>query len=186
MVKGFIILMKKIPLLGGLFDCSITDHLLTFKEFITTIFFAFLPIIVALVVDYYTNPNTVLSISLYNIFQNGELFLYATSILAPVFYTVMNDKNQLSFPSRLIFIIIFCAIMILAAIVFALQRADVTLVGHNIYGHSIYTIAISLILLYLVTVYNNKLIRLNPAGEMLNQENDFMKSVSGHRGGYEK
>jgi len=59
------------------------------------------------------------------IIQNGELFIYSASTLAPVIYIVTRDRDNVrSFPSKQSFIglVVFCTL--LASIIFTLERIE--------------------------------------------------------------
>lgn len=173
---------KKLPLIGGLADCTIIDHFNAIKELLLTIFFSTLPILIALLVDHYTKDHGIIQ-SLNGSIGNGELFLYSTSLLAPVFYTVMNERGEIkTYPGKSSAIWVYIIIMGISATIFALQRANVVLHTEQLYGDSIKMFCVSVILLYLVIVINNNRVAGNPSKEMQKQEDEFKDKYKKHRG----
>ena len=177
-------LMKKIPLIGGLFHYSINDHWHGIKELFLTLAFALSPLTLAIFVDYIMKGNNFkLGYSLWNNLQNGELLLYATAILAPIFYTYLDDKgNRTQFPGKFSNLFIYVSIFLAAASIFSLQRAKIILNIENTFSVSIIIFILSLFLLYLVIIYNHSLIPPDAPREFIDQETDFSNSFSKHRG----
>jgi len=174
---------RKTPLVGGLFDCTVKDHIYAFSELLLTLFFSFSPIIAAVVVDHYSKVDVSIYKSFFSNISTGELFLYSTSILAPIFYSVLDERGEKrKFPNKRSALFIYGGLMFVSAIVFALKRANVALDNVDVLRDSTYFFLASICLLYLVIVYNNSRTRKNPAERMQDEENDFTKRYSNHRG----
>ena len=174
---------RKFPLIGGLIDCKSQDYYKAFGELILTLLFSTLPIFIALIVDHY-KLNLFFLESFKNNLSNGELFLYSTSILAPIFYTVLDDSGaKRTFPEKMPALIVYGGLMLISALVYALQKAGVALNSASLFQDSTIIFIISTFLLYLVIVLNNNRISMNPQQEMQEQENDFVNEYKKHRGG---
>ena len=90
-------LLKEIPILGDLADTTLEDHIYSLKELIVTLFMSTLPIwggafIIILTSKTSDELNYFNSIEL--LVSNGELYLYATSLLAPVIYIALKEREE--------------------------------------------------------------------------------------------
>jgi Ni,Fe-hydrogenase I cytochrome b subunit len=174
-------LIGRLPIIGGLTNCTIENHKYALGEFFSTLFFSFSPILVAYLVAYLNNHETELWACIGSNLHNGELFLYITSLLAPVFFIVMkkrSDKNV--FPSKAWHIWLYGAIVSIAAIIFALKRINFNFDPLSIIALQNLIFSISLILFYLALVYNNSLLP-NPSEMMRNEEEEFSIELHEHR-----
>lgn len=168
-------LVRKIPLVSGLPDCTIADHRDAAIEFFLTLVWSTLPIWLGTLVVYVLKnaPANTWSGALYSNIGSGELFLYSTSALAPVFYMALHDKPGVGeFPSKKIHIAIVSVIMVICGAFFALLRANIELREQLLFHFSTYMYPAALILLYLATVYHHAR-HGNPAAEMRSQEERF-------------
>jgi len=174
---------KKVPLFGGLVNCTFTNHKYAIGELLSTLLFSFLPILIAYIVSYLGDHSTKFWPSINTNLQNGELFIYVTSLLAPVFFIVMKKRmSEEVFPSKVTHILVYWGIVGIAALVFALKRVGFTfdIISISILQKLVFYTA--MVLFYLVLVYNNSLLP-NPSSAMQAEEEDFAKSVHKHRGG---
>jgi cytochrome bd-type quinol oxidase subunit 2 len=177
-------LISKLPLLGGLPKCSIEDHKNAFIELFFTLLFSFSPILITILGDYYFwDDKTSFSVldSIVKNIKNGELFLYVSSLMAPIFYTILRDrKSQERFPSGLSNMFFYFLIVLISALSFAYQRAG-NVNQASLFLTSKYVFCFSVLLYYLILVYNNYMIP-NPAEEMRDSEQEFSDQVAKHRG----
>lgn len=179
--SAFLIVFNKIPLIGNITYCTFQDHLFAFWEYLSTCLFSFLPLIIAFFADYLIDNSTTFSSSIISNVQNGELLIYTTSILSPVFYIIMRKrKGDNSFPNSAAYILLYVGIVVIASIVFALQRAQVILDPLSISFIQKICFIIGFFLFYFVLLYNNSLKR-NPSETFREEADDFTDSFSQHR-----
>lgn len=114
--------------------------------------------------------------------NGGELFLYTTSILAPIFYMVLRKGDiKKGFPNRLSHIIIIFIITIISAYFFGLKRSGSEIDTNLISNISRIAFFLSAILLYTAILYNNN--RLSTSAEDVKaKERDFNIRYKKHRG----
>jgi len=172
---------SRIPLFCSLINCTFDNHKNALGEFTSTLIFSFLPLLIAYLVSYFKNHDTQFWSSIVLNVRNGELFLYVTSLLAPVFYIVMRKRAERTvFPNKAIHILLYFAIVFIAAIVFALKRAGFTFDVISLSSMQYLIFILALILFYLVIVYNNSLLP-NPAATIRDEEDEFTDSLTEHR-----
>jgi len=79
---------RGIPLLGGLVDCSWQDHWESLRQTAVIVLLSTTPIWLGAVIVYSFGVNLEFASfkdALQNTAGNGELFMYSTALLAPVF-----------------------------------------------------------------------------------------------------
>ncbi len=173
---------SKIPLLGGLVHCTLRDHLAAVAEFLTTLFFSFLPLLIAYLVEWSNNHEASFTASINKNLYNGELLLYVSSLLSPIFYLVLKNRGDADrFPSKMSHLLLYFSLILLASYVFGQRRSGFIFDPISISMISKYVFYISLPLFYLVLVYNNNLLP-NPAREMRDEEEEYTNQVRKHRG----
>ena len=112
--------MGSFPLIGGLLYCEWSDHWHAIKEFFTTVFWAFMPIWLGAFVAYVMDMSGKISYlsQLHKALINGEPYIYASSLLAPVFYMALDENKSIrSFYSKLAHMIFVGLIIVLDFIV---------------------------------------------------------------------
>jgi len=175
--------LSKLPLLSGLEKCTVEDHSSAVKEIFFTLIFSFSPIYIVIIGDYlFRNDNSAFDfwLSLKKTILNGELFLYITSLIAPIFYTVLRERESgEKFPSKLSNMFVYIGIVFVAAISFAFQRSG-SVDQEAFFNLSKILFFIAVPLYYLVLVYNNNLLP-DPAARMRKNEDDFQDKLSKHR-----
>ncbi len=93
---------------------------------------------------------------LINSIQNGELMIYCTALLAPVFYITISDKHPIRFfPNKLSSVITAIAILMVTAAVYAHQRSGSLYKQELIFNLSVFLFFTSLLILFVTKVYNN-------------------------------
>lgn len=174
--------LMRVPLLGNLVSCSKESHVSSLQEVGTNLFWSVMPIWLSsfvILISKTSSDKSAYSLLIANI-GNGELFLYASSILAPVFYMVLKErKDKKQYPSRLSQMQFVWIIMLLSAVVFVFQRINYPLDLSYVFWISILFFASSVILLYIATVYNNNL--LNPPEIMSANQNEFVDRFNHRR-----
>ena len=106
-----------LPMVGGLGKCEWIDGFNALCELSSILFFSFIPLLIAFVIAYLKSHNTSFWSCFNDNVQNGELFLYVTSLLAPVFYIVMKKRNDEDvFPSKAGHVLVYFSIIIIACL----------------------------------------------------------------------
>lgn len=142
-------------LYGQLRKCRFAHWWQAFTEVFMTLFFTLLPLWVPLIAYPMTGnstsgPNTIL----WDQVKNGELYIIASALLAPLYYFTFSHykrggEGARPFPSQQVLILVFIAILIVAVI--AIVASKVTNAGSEIPRHMV---AGSLyILLFCVLIY---------------------------------
>lgn len=175
--------LSSLPLIGPLVSCSKSDHKDAVVELIINLVFSTMPLwlgaFVVLIMD--NSINDLLDALNSNI-NTGELFLYSSALLAPVFYMSLYDKpGAYAFPSKLSHIVVVVLLILLSAVVFGLQRANISLNAATVFTMSKWFYLIAIVILYLALVYHNARLP-SPSDAMKNSEEDFMERLKRHRG----
>ncbi|WP_155984761.1 hypothetical protein [Thioalkalivibrio sp. ALE31] len=130
------------------------------------------------------NQTSNIASAFFSNIQGGELFLYCTSALAPVFYMALYERPGVGgFPNRSGHIAVVVILMIVCGAVFSLIKGDVDLHQEGIIYLSLWLYPISVLLLYLATVYHSARHPKNPAEKMRSQEEDFLKHFNDRHSG---
>lgn len=174
--------LRKIPLIAGLADCEARDHKEALHELFFTLLGASLPVLIGAWVIVLTAQEALFFQSMLDNIHNGELFLYCTSLVAPIIYmATTNKQGDLEFPTKRSHIAIVFILMIFSSITFGLQRAGIILSNKEfMFKTSVIFFAVSVLLLYLAITYKNKMIPKGP-DDMKQQERDFAREYGSHR-----
>jgi hypothetical protein len=170
------------PLVGGLMYCQWSDHWDALKEFSTTLFWAFMPIWLGAFVLYIMDVTgkTSYAMSLHEALFNGELYIYASSLLAPIFYMALEEQTSIrSFYSKLAHMIFVGAIIVLSAALFSISRLGVAYNKALAFKVSYWLLIVAVSIYYIAIVYNNN--RRNPAAQMRHDEDEYAEDYSKHR-----
>ncbi|MFC1610306.1 hypothetical protein ACFL6C_05060 [Myxococcota bacterium] len=171
--------VRRLPVVGGLADCGAGEHGEAFKENPTTLIFSLSPLWVGAVVFFLAPANPPVDI-LAKLTGHGELFLYATSVLAPLFFiTLTRTAGDRGHSNRLSHVVLAILIFIVASLAFGLERAGVSLNQHVNAKASYLAFGLSVLLVYLATVYRNR--RLVTAAALRTGEADFTSRYAAHR-----
>jgi hypothetical protein len=112
---------------------------------------------------------------------DGELFMCATSLLAPIFWMALEDPpGARTFPSRLSHMLIIVLVVALASVFFALGIANNHLKEPFTFHFSVAIFSISVALLYLSTAYHSSRLPNAPA-VFREDEADFSAKYRRHR-----
>ena len=94
--------------------------------------------------------------------SKGELFLYSTALLAPLFYIMLKEyKDRRHFPSSMSFAVVAISILLLCSGLFAIRHASETvsppfgLDSDFVFYVSVVVYGTSVLLVYLAHVYRN-------------------------------
>ncbi len=179
----FINIVRRLPIISGLPDCRPKDYCAAAKEVVSNIFLstmpiwggAFIIIILGEASDYWT--------AIVSNVDNGELFLYASSFLAPIVYMATVDPpGAQQFPSRHAHVLVLIGIMVLSALAFGVQKT----------GHKLDPIAglkascilffAATFLLCIASIYQHKRLPRLTEEDVHSNENDFREKYRKHRG----
>jgi hypothetical protein len=153
--------MREIPVFGGLVDCDGHDHWESIGETTVLFILSSMPIWLGALIVYATSNKVGLvgwKLALFSTVANGELFMYSTAFLAPVFWIALKDRPSARvFPGKVSHIVLMVIISVIAAVFFGLHIAGSRLNERFALGLSIVMFFISLILLYLGILYHQSL-----------------------------
>jgi hypothetical protein len=175
---------REFPVLGGLVDCDGRDHWESLGQ--TTVLFVLssMPIWLGTLIVYATGEVTGRAgakLALFSTISRGELFMYSTAFLAPIFWIALADKPNLRvFPGKVSHIVLMVIISVIAAVFFGLQTAGNRLNHRFTMGLSELMFATSLILLYLGILYHEHRIK-DSSTVMKEGEETFAANYSEHR-----
>lgn len=177
--------LKRIPILCGLIGCTRENHIETSKEVFSNTVIGFMPVWLGGWILYVTDtkslPEPSFITSMLSTVRQGELYMYCTAILAPVFYLALKQERRMKrFPgahSHILFVVI---ILVICAVAFGLLRAGVGLNQGFIFKFSVYLFCFSFVLSYLASVYD-KSRGPSAADEAKKEEDDFAGKFDEHR-----
>lgn len=170
--------LKEIPLFGGCFEADKSDYWEALQELSGNLLWATTPIWLGMFVLFLTGEG-----ENGNVFKatlgNGELFIYATTLLSSTFWTLLH-KPKGAKDIKNIFSLFNCVVlvMLLASVAFVIQRAGPT-VKFNAFRSSIVLFIISIVILYLVLVFHKS--RLDPTAKRREIEKNQSQSYAEHR-----
>jgi hypothetical protein len=178
--------LRKFPLFGGLIDCGLKDHWDATSQISITLIVSATPIWLATLLLYATTDNpgySALRSSFLSTIANGELFMYCTALLGPMFWIALDDPPGAgAFPSKKSHMVLIAIINVIAAAFFAAGVSGKHLNPMVILRLSTCMFYISLVLLYVGTVYHIN--RMQDGADIFRkQEESFSRRVSQHRKG---
>lgn len=177
--------LVKWPIIGGLAYCRWKDFGKTLEEIIPKFFFAVLPIIFsALFLRYASKPNLDFPQAITQNFQNGELYLFCTSMLASIFYIALRDRgsDKPGFPNQITHLLFVVGTIALSSFIFGLERSGISLDSELTIDLSYWFLGATLVMVLLATTINNGLNSSNPIKFQKAQTNDFLDKFNQHRG----
>ncbi len=176
-------LFRKIPLVGPLVDCTLQNHIDTTGQTFIVLLLSTAPLWLGGLVSYATAAAGSVSLcgALLGTIMHGELFMYGTALLAPIFWVALVDPpGARVFPSKVAHMLLIALIEIIASVFFGLVVAGNRLNGAFVSTLSVTVFCASLVLLYLGTLYHAS--RLPDPRELFKQdENDFSRAYGEHR-----
>jgi hypothetical protein len=174
--------LRRVPLLGPLADCHWSDHAETLKQVVITLLFGTAPFWLGALLfkALSTNQDLTLSSAFWSTVWDGELFMCATSLLAPIFWIALDDpKGVAKFPSRSIMMVVVALITFVASVFFAVELSRTHLQQPYTFHVSVYTFCAAVAVLYLSTVYHTS--RLNVPEAFREGEASFKDAYRRHR-----
>lgn len=183
MLKRFQATARNIPLLGGLADCSWDDHWESIRQTFVVLLMSTAPIWLAAIIVYGKGQDLsypALRAAFVSTIADGELFMFSTALLAPVFWMALCDPpGARVFPSKMAHMVLIVIIDSIAAVFFGLLTAHSDVNQMFVFRLSCWMFGASVILLYLGTVYHTS--RLDVPGEFKRQEDSFSADYDRHR-----
>lgn len=176
-------LLRKTPILGPLVDCRLKDHGETLRQIPVTLLLSTAPFWLGALVLYVTRASTTLTLrnAFWSTIWDGELFMCATSLLAPILVFTTDDPNGArKFPSRLSHLVLLFLIIALASVFYGLGLANNHLKEPFTFHLSVWVFWLAAGLLYLSTLYHVNRLPDAPAAFREDEEN-FTKSYRRHR-----
>lgn len=175
-------MVERLPLVGDLVNCRGKDFWEALVEVFSKQIFSLSPIWIwafYMSLSEQGKDKTILGI-IKDTVSHGELFLFCTSLLAPIFYMALSEhKGSKDFKRRLAIIILTVIILILTTIFYISNRKGEPFNTQNIFPYSVTFYALSALLLYIATVYNNS--SRSAAEEFQKVENEFAEQYNNHR-----
>jgi hypothetical protein len=155
---------RNIPLLGGLVDARWRDHREAIKEIGINIFVSTAPIwLGVLFLELFRKYELPLGQAIRKNVETGELFLYATSILAPLYYFIFKEGDGIQrFPNAGSFILSSLIVVLVGVAGFTFTRLGPVLGislswdEATVFTFSLKLYLISIIIVYLAHVYRNR------------------------------
>lgn len=173
------------PIVGGLAYCRWKDLVKTLEEIIPKFLIAVLPIIFsALFLRYASNPHVTFPNAITKNLENGELYLFCTSMLASIFYIALRDRgnDKPGFPNQITHLLFVVGTIALSSFIFGLQRAGISIDSELTIDISYWFLGATLIMVILATTINNGLNSPNPIKFQKAQTEDFFDKFKQHRG----
>lgn len=118
--------------------------------------------------------------------SNGELFMYTTAALAPVFYKAVatvgeETDTQKPFPGRWSHLVTVLLITIICSAIFGKVRGEQVGDSDIVVNLSLGLYLFSVLLLYAATVYHEDRLRVDVGREHREQAEGFLKGYGEHR-----
>lgn len=180
LLRWFLHIFEKLPLIGGLVNCSGRDFWEALEELFSKLLVSLSPILVWIFYVYLSGQETSFLNIVISTVRHGELFLYCTSLLAPIFYMALHERRgSRTFPNKLSHMLLVLLIISCSVLFFFLYRKGEPLDPRNVFNMSMVFYLVSVMLIYIATVYKNS--TLSPPDEFQRQENDFSKQYNNHR-----
>jgi hypothetical protein len=160
-------ILREVPIFGGLIDCDGRDHWESLGQSTVLFVLSVMPIWLGTLIVYATGPATGsvgFKLAFVSTISRGELFMYSTAFLAPIFWIALTDRpNMRVFPGKVSHIVLMVIISVIAAVFFGLLTAGDKLNQDFTFALSVVMFFTSLILLYLGILYHESRIEDAPA-----------------------
>lgn len=176
---------SRVPLIGGLAHTTVRNHFDASTELLVTLLASLAPIWLGAFVIVLTtkDPTVPYNAAVLDLLQNGELYLYAAAIAAPVFYIALREREGTrSFPGSIWHIILIVFFIYLPSfMMFALKRGHIWVNNYQVFNISVSMFILSILVLYLALVYNHSL-TTDPSKKIREGEDDYLDELRKHRG----
>lgn len=177
-------IVAPIWVVGGLSICRWRDFFAALEEIVLKIALAAGPIYITIfILMFSAKPSYAFTPALLKNFENGELYLFCSSMLASIFYFSWKDRRgKPRYPNYQSHILIVGGMMAFSALIFAFNRAGVWLSPEVVISGSYFFFFVAFILVVLATTINNAL-NSNPAELASGATDAFAANYSAHRRG---
>lgn len=174
-----------LPLFGGLVDCSLRDHWESIGQVTVVTVLSTVPIWLATLILFGESSHlnhAALVAALCSTIAHGELFMYSTALLAPLFWIALVDPRGAGheFPSRVSHMLLIAIIDLIAGGFFGQLVSGSKANEAFIFQLSVGIFMVSLVLLYLGTVYHVHQVP-DVRAEFRKQEDEFSSAYGEHR-----
>lgn len=183
-LKDFLDKAAEVPIFGNLLECDGHDHWESLGQ--TTVLFVLstMPIWLGTLIVYATGEKAGslgFRLAFYSTISRGELFMYATAFLAPIFWIALTDRpGARAFPGKVSHIVLMVIVSVIAAVFFGLLTAGNRLNQGFTFRLSAVLFFTSLVLLYLGILYHEH--RITDAGALMRAgEEHFTAEYREHR-----
>ncbi|HEX4078216.1 MAG TPA: hypothetical protein VHX61_05000 [Rhizomicrobium sp.] len=155
-------LVRMLPLVSGLPDCRWVDVKEATKEIFITFLLSTSPIWLGSLITFGVDQHRQKTISQYyvvlkNTLRSGEMLIYATAAIAPLFYFALvksKDKSR-DYPSRTSHIVSALLIFMIGTALFGVQRSGVKMDPDFVLPSSLYLYGFAMVVIFLATIYRN-------------------------------
>jgi len=180
---------RKVPVFGGLVDCKGADHASAAKEVFTVLVFSTITFWLSAVLIFFQSRVesgdllTRLLGSFVPTISNGELLVFAVSLIGPIVYIAFEDPAwaKREFPQKLWHALILLVLAMMCGALFAAVKTGAGIDAERVVRASLWLACIAVLLRYLATVFSRS--RSRPAEEMRHQTDEFIDRLDKHRGG---
>lgn len=181
LIREFLV---RVPLIGGIAYCRWRDLARTIEELIPKLAIGSLPIIFSCVILRFGKDPILFPSALAKNFENGELYLFCTSMLASIFYIAVKERgdNKPGFPNRLTHLLFVVIMIATSSVIFAMSRAGVVLDPVLMIDLSYWFFLVTLLMIILATTINNGLNSPNPITFQKKETANFLEKMKAHRG----
>lgn len=167
-------------MIGGFLEATPTDHWHAFQRVFWDTLFSTITVWLSTILVFLSGSSTlggwprfweafVISVT------NGELYICATALLAPVFWVALDEyPGGKLFPNRRSHIGILVVVNVLAGLIFGLDRSHRITNQINTLYVSLVLFGIALVILYISTV-SHFLLTSNIPGEFKKDQNEFLE-----------
>lgn len=182
-------LFSRLPIIGGLAYCSLANHGAALKEFAIVAGFSTATFWLSAFLAQFSQVNaasTYPELVLRSVSQ-GELFIFAVSILGPVLYTALDEPSwaRRGFPEKVIHIGLTVVLTLLAAAGFSGVKLTADLNIDFALRVSLIIAGIAVSLRYLTILYN-KSRGSSPNDVRAAETKNFLAQATAHRQGVQE
>jgi len=190
-VNGMKAFISRLPIFSVLVNLSRAAMKGAAIQLLLNVIFSTLPVwffaIIFSIPKHYNDPNNsyiyAAFLSAISAISNGELFMYTTATIGPLFYTAMKYQNPSDrpFPRLLSLAVISILISLFATSVYIVSKlyALTSKPGIIFVSFLCYIFAISI--LFSIMAFDHEQVK-RPMEAMREDENDFQQGYSSHRG----
>jgi len=189
-------LIRRLPIVSGFADCNTQNHREACKEFAVNLVLSTSPLWLGSLIVFSLDPRAENTLASYGRFllgsmSDGELLIYATAAITPLFYFSLTPaiSKDRDYPSRLSHIVSGLLIFMICSALFGAQRAGGKMQPTLIFPMSVCLYLFALVIIYIATVYRNYRDYREAVGEQYaasfdpgQSEEEFLKRVRKHRG----